>query len=86
VEKLNPCPCPIADFVLIDLYSQRHSVQKFVLGWSIEEIIDWLTCFGEVYVFDDQPYGKRYSFRSTCGRLAGFWFNDSDGWKILAAN
>ena len=36
------------DFVLIDLYSQRQAVNRYVEGWSKEDILAWMGQYGLV--------------------------------------
>jgi hypothetical protein len=64
------------DFVLIDLYSQRKAVSRYVEGWSKAKILTWLGQYGEV----QSLLGMQYIFWSNIDRsrtVFGFDENDS---------
>jgi hypothetical protein len=66
------------DLVLIDLYSQREAVKEFVRGWQVEEILEWMRCFGTVTVHELPEYGSVvYRFQSSAGRECPFGFSRS---------
>ena len=70
MEDLQPC------FVLIDLYSQRKAVNRYVRGWSRDEILAWLNQHGTVTERSSHPAipYKQYVFESFGFGLA-FVFN-----------
>jgi hypothetical protein len=81
MENPNSRRCSSEEFVLIDLYSQRHCVREFVQSWSLEEIVDWLNHFGKVFI-SGHRYGQTYYFRSASGLECAFWFSDENGLQI----
>jgi hypothetical protein len=41
------------DFVLIDLFSQRAAINRYVDGWSKEAILAWMSQYGSVISLSD---------------------------------
>ena len=37
-----------SEFVLIDLFSQYDAVYRYIEGWSIDEIFDWVAQYGDI--------------------------------------
>jgi hypothetical protein len=56
----DPQPC----FTLIDLYTQREIVNRYIAGWSRDIILEWLSQYGIVTETAYRPYPdwKRYWF------------------------
>jgi hypothetical protein len=56
------------DFVLIDLYSQRHAVLGCVKGLSKEDVLVWLGQHGMVTAISlrGMPPQQQYVFESFC--------------------
>ena len=61
-------------FTLIDLYSQRSAVARYISGWSVEQTLSWLQLFGAVKVYQpteaDHPL---FHFRSFVGLSCPFF-------------
>ncbi len=66
------------EFTLIDLYSQRYAVTKYVAGWSIEAVLKWVGHYGSINAsqpaWADRPI---YFFRSFVGLTCPFHFDDN---------
>ncbi|MEP7284700.1 MAG: hypothetical protein ABI947_02895 [Chloroflexota bacterium] len=63
----------MSEFMLIDLWSQRHAVEHHVLDWSVEEVLRWIGYYGSIDVSDDHLF---YFFRSFVGLYCPFYFDD----------
>lgn len=68
----------MADFILIDLYSQREALTDYVWGWSIEKVLEWMKQYGTITKIESEYDDHRYSFRSKSGAVTPFRF-DEDG-------
>lgn len=69
------------DFVLIDLYSQREAVLRYVRDWSKEEIFAWLRQHGMVteIPLSEMPPWQQYCFESfSCPGLVTVFSFDGD--------
>jgi hypothetical protein len=69
------------DFTLIDLYSQRQAVNRYVRGWSRDEILAWLNQHGTVTEHWSHPAitYKQYVFEPfACRGLAVVFNFDGD--------
>lgn len=67
------------DFVLTDLYTQLDAVNSYTSGWDKPRILSWLRRFGKVYGPYHTYYGQEtWSFCSSCGPFAGFYFNEQN--------
>ncbi len=67
----------MSEFFLIDLYSQRYAVTRYVLGWSIEAVLEWVGHYGAINA--SQPaWAERplSAFRSFVGLTCPFHFDD----------
>jgi hypothetical protein len=76
----------VPEFILVDLYSQRHAVVRYVLGWSIEAVLQWVGCYG--YVSMAQPLSSDrpiYFFRSFAGLTCPFCFDDNRNLTVLTS-
>jgi len=47
IEDLSPCEHR-RRFVLLDLYEQLDAVNRYIAGWSVYSIADWLWLYGEI--------------------------------------
>jgi hypothetical protein len=65
------------DFVLIDLYSQRRAVNRFIANWSKTEILTWICRFGLVTLQGNSGLDI-YVFNPTCcyWLYTTFWFKE----------
>ncbi len=74
------------DFTVIDLYSQRLAVTSYVLGWSVEDVLDWLGHYGSIKMSQptsaDRPH---YFFRSFTGLTCWFCFDDNLNLTVLTS-
>ena len=75
----------MTDFTLLDLYSQRADVMKFVEGMSEQEILDWMGTYGTVTKITTPYESKSFSFRSKNGIITAFRF-DENGMLIIFPN
>lgn len=57
----------MTDFVLVDLASQVDAVWKCVPGWTVPEILAWLSKHGTVEYIQHPMDTYCYSFRSGIG-------------------
>ena len=65
----------VSDFVIVDLESQAEAISQRVAGWSKAKFLAWLSQYGEVIpVKHPGEEVERYSFHSSTGPWAGFWF------------
>lgn len=70
------------NFILIDLYSQRKAVYRYVEWWSREQILAWMCQYGVVTQHTHQLASgatwENYGFIPSCGSglIAAFHFVD----------
>jgi hypothetical protein len=70
----------MSDFVLIDLLT-AEAVCQYVRGWSEEDVLAWLSIFGEVNYF---PTHETYTFYANAAVLRTiFTFTDKGELDIL---
>ncbi|MEO8608694.1 MAG: hypothetical protein ABI690_12465 [Chloroflexota bacterium] len=74
------------DFTLIDLYSQRKAVNRYVRGWSRDAVLSWLTQYGVVteHPFHRDVPWKQYIF-SPFGQYGFTCVFNFDGDPLSAA-
>ena len=67
----------MANFVLIDLISQRHALSRFLCGLDEEQKIAWISRKGELRAIACQPpFPQTYAFRSVLGMYAAFYIQN----------
>ncbi len=66
------------EFTVVDLYSQRQAVASYVLGRSVEDVLDWLGHYGSIREYQPtSPDRPHYLFRSFAGLTCWFCFDDN---------
>lgn len=69
----------MTDFVVIDLFSQRHAVNRFLRDVSLDDRLAWLSRFGTLDVFKPTPESvTAYRFETPVGFSTTFFFVDRD--------
>ena len=71
-----------SEFVVVDLYSQRHEVENHVRGCTEEQVLSWLSCFGDVHELKPMGISGLYSFRSVVGLVTVFGLDGNDGMSV----
>ena len=81
----------MVEFVVIDLRSQVEALRSHLRGCTKQEIIIWLSHYGEVGVIDfNRSYSmfaelpKHFTFKSHCGLEAVFWFGNDNSLQVTA--
>lgn len=64
------------EFIVLDLFSQGRAVQQHVQGWSKDEVLTWLRRWGTLSSWQLRDFPETHSFRSHCGMVANFIFED----------
>jgi hypothetical protein len=67
----------MAEFILIDLYSQRQQTVNYVSGWPIEEVLNWMRCYGSVKMPSPVTGHNIYQFCSPAGLKCPFYFDEN---------
>jgi hypothetical protein len=71
------------EFTLIDLYSQRAAAMAYAEGSAIEDVLNWVRCYGKVDEvhgsYQSKPY---YHFRSFVGLTCWFYFDDQSNLTV----
>jgi hypothetical protein len=66
------------DFVLIDLYSQREAILRYVEGWSKQAVLAWMCQYGLITkpYTPNEWFQDHYLFTPFCcaGLLTAFTF------------
>lgn len=64
--------------MLINLASQIDAVREYTMGWSEDEVLQWLSLYGKVHVIDSLKYSPFFSFEPAVasGFLRGFYFDE----------
>jgi hypothetical protein len=70
------------EFVVVDLYSQRREVENHVRGWPEEQVLNWLSGFGEVDELKLPMLAGLYRFRSVVGSVTLFSFDAEKGFSV----
>jgi hypothetical protein len=74
----------LADFVLVDLVSQRDAVRVLLRDVDIDNRLEWLKSQGTVQAIEHSPpFPLTYVFESRLGIIAQFFFNDSGDFVFL---
>lgn len=74
----------LADFVLVDLVSQRDAVRVVLRDVDIANRLEWLKSQGTVQTIEHSPgYPRAYVFESRLGIIAQYFFNDSGDFVFL---
>lgn len=70
---------------MVDLYSQREAVRKYVQGWRLASIVDWMGQFGTVESLPTFGEDGLYVFRSKWGALkTSFYLTEEYGMVVMA--
>ncbi|MDA8745942.1 hypothetical protein N9N28_15045 [Rubripirellula amarantea] len=72
-----------SDFALIDLFSQRHAVRKYLRGLDSDAKVEWIALHGTIRTIDHVGFRLAYVFESRLGFRAGFFFDDSGDFVFL---
>lgn len=72
----------MGEFAVVDLYSQRREVENHVRGWTVEAVLSWLCCFGDVYEYERPSMQGIYRFRSSTGLVTFFSYDEDEGFSI----
>ncbi len=74
----------LANFVLVDLISQRDAVRVVLRNVEMTDRLEWLKSHGTVQSIVHSPgYPRTYVFESRLGIIAQFFFNDSGDFVFL---
>lgn len=73
----------MTDFTLIDLGSQSEEVKKYVTGWGIETILNWMKRFGTIEQVKDAHGTTIYVFQSLTGKKDAFFFDEENSMTVI---
>jgi hypothetical protein len=74
----------LAEFVLVDLVSQREAVRVVLQGIDIANRLVWLKSQGTVQTFEHStPFPRTFVFESRLGIIAQFFFDESGDFVFL---
>ena len=76
----------MSELIVVDLASQATAVRSHVLGWSVDQIVTWLSQYGEVHKIPSPYDDNLFSFRSAAGCHAGFRLEQGGKLAILGDN
>ena len=71
------------DFVLIDLNSQAEAVETYVKDWTPDQVMEWMSIYGEVILHFEQSDRTCYVHISNWNLSCSFVFDDDGQLDVL---
>ncbi len=76
----------MTDFALVDLTAQASAFARYVRGWNVQDVLEFMRKYGEVRVILEHNEDRVYSFRSVSGAQTAFRFTEDQRLVIIGDN
>jgi hypothetical protein len=73
----------MAEITLVNLYSQREAVAKYLKGWDVPAALDWMRQHGTVFEPSEASSARVYVFESKTGLKAPFSFTENGDLEVF---